>query len=105
MRDERGLALSSRNRYLSEDERAMAAALYRCLRAGADAVGRGGGPDDAERAMAEVLDAAPGVDPEYARAVDRETFDRPEPGRPLLLAVAARVGPARLIDNLPVGGT
>ncbi|HEX2049237.1 MAG TPA: pantoate--beta-alanine ligase [Actinomycetota bacterium] len=105
VRDERGLALSSRNRYLSDDERAMAAALYRCLRAGAASIEGGGGPADAERAMERSLADAPGVVAEYARAVDPETFEEPGAGRPVLLAVAARVGPARLIDNLPVKGS
>jgi pantothenate synthetase len=50
--------------------------------------------------MTETIGAVEGVIPDYARAVDPDDFGPPRAGRPLLLAVAARVGPARLIDNL-----
>ena len=90
VREPDGLALSSRNRYLSPDERSAALALSQALRAVADT-----GDVDAGRA---VLAAEPGVVPDYLERVDPATF-RPDPaGR--LVAVAARVGGTRLIDNL-----
>jgi pantoate--beta-alanine ligase len=95
-----GLAMSSRNRYLGHQDRHHALALVRAL-AEAQALHREGVSDVAtiEAAMAEVLAAHPGVEPEYARVVDPHTFEVPVAGAPALAVVAARVGPARLIDN------
>jgi pantoate--beta-alanine ligase len=104
VREPSGLARSSRNVYLSESERESAAALFRSLRAG-EPFARRGEFGEAERAMREVLDAAPAVATDYARVVDPDTFGAPRPDAPVLLAVAARVGPARLIDNLLVEPT
>ena len=98
-----GLALSSRNRYLSPDERRRATALYRALVAGREVLERGGDPVMAENEMAALLAGAPGIELGYAAAVDPDSFGPPGPGGPVLLAVAARVGRARLIDNLLVG--
>ena len=95
-----GLALSSRNAYLSGDERERASALWRALQEGARVVRDADDAEAAEKRMWEVLAGQGGVDPEYAAAVDPDTFRDPVPGRPLLLAVAARVGRARLIDNV-----
>ena len=96
-----GVALSSRNAYLSEQERAQATALYRALAAGRARYRRDGNLVAAEDAMHDVL-ASAGIVPDYARAVDPVTFDAPEGRAQVLLAVAGRVGPARLIDNLLV---
>ncbi len=100
VREPDGLALSSRNRYLSPRDRARATALFRALKAGRECVLDRRGPAGAEREMWEVLSSEEGVVPDYARAVDPDTFDAPISGRPVLLAVAARVGAARLIDNV-----
>ena len=100
VRDEDGLALSSRNAYLDEDQRARATVLYRALVAGRDALSQG--TRAAEKAMQEALAAEPAARPDYAVAVDPDTFGEPGPRGPVLLAVAARLGPARLIDNLLV---
>lgn len=100
VREPDGLALSSRNSYLSADERRPATALYEALRAGAGVL-----DEDtalAEKTMWEVL-ADRGLEPSYARAVDPTTFGPPTPGNPVLLVVAARLGTTRLIDNLLVG--
>ncbi|MCX6406544.1 MAG: pantoate--beta-alanine ligase [Propionibacteriales bacterium] len=101
VREAGGLALSSRNTYLSADEHAEALALSRALAAGADqgVVGR----DAVLKAARDVLDAAPGVDVDYLVVTDPflgDVDDRFE-GEARIL-VAARVGTTRLLDNQPV---
>ena len=100
VRDADGLALSSRNAYLDEKDRRAASALYNALREGEAAIDSGGSPDRAARRMRDVLEDAPGVDLDYAVVVDPYTFEGPKEGGPVLLAVAARVGQTRLIDNI-----
>jgi pantoate--beta-alanine ligase len=97
-----GLALSSRNTYLSGEERRQATALYRALEAGRAVLRAGADPTTAAKQVWADMASSPGVEPEYADAVDPDTFGLPEKGRPVLLVVAARVGPARLIDNVLV---
>jgi pantoate--beta-alanine ligase len=105
VRDADGLALSSRNAYLSPEERERALALSRALTAAEQVVAAGG--RDAGEVLAAArheLDAR-GVEPEYLElrsADDLSPADRVD-GR-TLLAVAARVGRARLIDNAVLGG-
>jgi pantoate--beta-alanine ligase len=98
MREPDGLAMSSRNRYLSTDERASAVGLSRALQAGADA--RAGGPETVLAAAADRLAATPGLALDYVVLVDDETWqpagDTTLVGR---LLVAGRVGSTRLIDN------
>jgi pantoate--beta-alanine ligase len=94
-----GLALSSRNRYLSAQERPRATALARSLETGQEAVRRAAGLEVVQRTMWDVLGSEDGVQPDYAAAVDPATFGPPVPGGHILLAVAARVGSTRLIDN------
>jgi pantoate--beta-alanine ligase len=106
VREPDGLAMSSRNAYLSPEERRRAAALIRALRA-AEAVAKSG-----ETRPRVALDAAraelerAGIEPEYLEARHAEGLAPAESlnGRPVLVAVAARVGRARLIDNLVIGG-
>ena len=106
VRDADGLALSSRNAYLSDAERERALALNRALAAAGAAVA------DGRRDAASVLAAARreldarGVEPEYLelRSADDLTPVESVNGS-TLLAVAARVGRARLIDNKVLGGT
>ena len=104
VREPDGLALSSRNQYLGPDDRRRALALSRCLRAADDLILSGmRDANSVRQKMRMVLESAEGVVPDYAELVDPETF---EPVRtiagPVLAVVAARVGPARLIDNLPI---
>jgi pantoate--beta-alanine ligase len=101
VREEDGLALSSRNAYLSPTERERAVVLFRALTAGKERLLEGAEVDEAEGVMWNVLTSGDGVQPEYARAVDPDTFRAPSSER-VLLVVAARVGPARLIDNFLV---
>jgi pantoate--beta-alanine ligase len=104
VREPDGLALSSRNAYLSPEDRERALALSRGLHAVEAAVARG------ERSTAEALRAAraeleaAGVEPEYLEARDAEELTPAESfnGRAVLVAVAARVGKARLIDNVVI---
>ena len=106
VREPDGLAMSSRNAYLSPEERGRAAALNRALRA-AEAVAQSGEtrPQVALDAARAELERA-GIDPEYleAREADGLTPAESLNGRPVLVAIAARVGRARLIDNLVIGG-
>ena len=106
VREPDGLALSSRNAYLGHADRRRAAALHRALAAAEGAVGAG------TTSVAEVLAAAraeleaEGIEPDYLEARDPDGLQPVESfnGRPVLVAVAARVGPARLIDNVVIGG-
>jgi pantoate--beta-alanine ligase len=100
VREPDGLAMSSRNAYLSADQRRDASVLQRALRKGADAFRTAGNPAEAEEAMGRELASAPQVEVDYAVACDPDDFGRPRPGRPVLLAVAARLGTTRLIDNI-----
>jgi pantoate--beta-alanine ligase len=100
VREPDGLALSSRNAYLSPAERKDARALSRALFAGRDAAATGGAHSVITEAT-EVLAAAPGVDVDYLELRDPELGEIPEHGSVRLL-VAARVGRTRLIDNVAV---
>lgn len=101
VRESDGLALSSRNAYLSGEQRRAALALSQALRAGVEAAD--GGPQAVLAAAQAVLDQAEGVELDYLALVDPVTM-RPasDPARATLLAVAARVGATRLIDNAMV---
>jgi pantoate--beta-alanine ligase len=99
VREDDGLALSSRNRYLSDSERRTAVSLSQALRAGQDAGPAGA---DAVRSAAQhVLDATTGVEVDYLALTDPMLVPGPEHG-PARLLVAACVGTTRLIDNAPV---
>jgi pantoate--beta-alanine ligase len=99
VREPDGLALSSRNAYLSPDERASATTLYRALTAGAGVSARG--PAAGLEAAGAVLAAEPALQVEYLELRDPELRPDPTAG-PARLLVAARAGPTRLIDNVPV---
>jgi pantoate--beta-alanine ligase len=103
-RDPDGLAMSSRNKYLSAAERATALALPRALRAGAAAAADG--PVSVLARAQAVLDAEPKLSVDYLALVDPHTFAPVFGGGPAVLAAAARAGTTRLIDNmrLDLGG-
>lgn len=103
-REPDGLAMSSRNTYLDPEERRRAANLHRALEAARDAAVAGAEPDAAVAAAHRILERA-GIEPEYleARHADDLTEARSFNGRPVLVAVAARIGRARLIDNVVIG--
>ncbi len=100
VREADGLAMSSRNAHLSSEERARALAIPRALAAATAAVKDGERSADVLMAAAREAMSAFDVEPEYIALVHPDTLDpiaRLE--RPALLAVAARVGSTRLIDN------
>jgi len=102
-RDADGLALSSRNAYLSEQERRAARALPRCLGEAAGAIREGADVGETLAAARDKL-AKAGFDPiDYVALCDAETL-APVTGltRPARLLAAVRIGRTRLIDNLPV---
>lgn len=103
VREESGLALSSRNAYLSTEERNLALALVGSLRAAREAAAAGASPEETEKVLSEALEAAEGVAVDYATIVNPDTFQRVSSNaKQGLGVVAARVGPTRLIDNMEV---
>jgi len=101
VREPDGLALSSRNRYLSPADRTAALALPRALRAGAAAAEAGLGGDRSLAAARTEIAGTPGVVLDYLELTDPVLGPTPVRG-PARLVVAARVGATRLIDNLAV---
>ncbi len=103
LREADGLAMSSRNAYLTHNERGIAPELYRTLQSTAEAMGAGLGVSEAlEQGIAKLKSA--GFDPvEYLELRDAESLEpMSAPNRPARLLVAARLGKARLIDNIAV---
>jgi pantoate--beta-alanine ligase len=104
VREEDGLAMSSRNVYLAGDDRLRAVAISRAL-AAAEQQALALDSLDAGLAAARIELAAAAIEPEYLEARDAETLEPAErlrAGHPVLIAVAAQVGGARLIDNVLV---
>ncbi|MBW8841681.1 MAG: pantoate--beta-alanine ligase [Sphingomonadales bacterium] len=99
VREADGLALSSRNIYLSPDERARAVALPRALAEAKRAI-EAGERDWPAAAMASLADA--GFVTDYVELVDAASLADPQPGRRRRLLAAARLGTTRLIDNLDI---
>ena len=102
VREPDGLAMSSRNGYLTPTERACAPALYRALQAAAEALQRPVDLEDVERAAAAQIDAA-GLRTDYLSIRRAADLARPaDADRDLVILAAAWLGRARLIDNLRV---
>jgi pantoate--beta-alanine ligase len=103
LREADGLAMSSRNVYLSSDERTRATALYRSLRATASHIKAGDRIGDAMRAATETVVGA-GFEIDYLEARHAETLARvvSRDDGPIRLLAAARLGATRLIDNIAV---
>ena len=104
MREPDGLAMSSRNAYLSDEERAKAPVLHRALRAGEEAITHGiHEVAGVEKLMRRVVEEEGGAEVDYLAVVDPETFEAPvDFHREVLLAGAVRIGRTRLIDNIRV---
>jgi pantoate--beta-alanine ligase len=104
VREANGLAMSSRNRYLSAEQRETAGAIYATLRAMAAQVAQGlpiaAIEADGLRRLTEA-----GLAPDYVALRHADDLSRPADGerRNLVALIAARLGPARLIDNLLIG--
>lgn len=98
VREDDGLALSSRNRYLSPEERRTAARIPEALAAAAAAADEG--PEAAAAAGLRVLASDPSIDLDYLVVTDPDLGPAPERGDARLL-IAATVGTTRLIDNRP----
>ena len=107
VREPSGLAMSSRNQYLTDAERAQAPAIYRALHSAVQRLARPG-----NLAMSQIIAAvesegdaalrAAGLTPEYFAVRDADTLGAPRTSSRLVVLAAARLGRARLIDNLRV---
>jgi pantoate--beta-alanine ligase len=106
VREQSGLALSSRNAYLSDEQHKAGAVLYRALAQAREVYNEG---ERSAKRLAETvraqIDAEPLARLEYVGVVDAETmekYDRIPEERPVLIALAAHVGRTRLIDNIVI---
>ncbi|MCU0496419.1 MAG: pantoate--beta-alanine ligase [Anaerolineae bacterium] len=103
VRAEDGLALSSRNAYLTSEQRQAAPVLYRAMRSAGDAYDQGERDPNRLRAILEaIVEAEPLADLEYASITNAQTLaELQQPtDQAMLLSMAVRIGRARLIDNL-----
>ncbi len=107
VREPDGLALSSRNVYLSPNERAAAPAIYRALCAAQNLANTGERDgQEIERVMREILATEPILEPEYSAIVDSQTLEPLQKiiaKKPARAVIAARAGSTRLIDNIAIG--
>jgi pantoate--beta-alanine ligase len=104
VRERDGLALSSRNAYLTPEQRAAAPVVHRALKAGSALILAGERDPRAVRTlMAEIIEAEPLAELDYAEVVAADSFTVPDPlAGDLRLLAAVRFGRARLIDNVGV---
>jgi pantoate--beta-alanine ligase len=102
-REHDGLARSSRNSYLTAEERKLAPELHRALRAGQDAITDGICDVSAVETLMRKTIEKPGIEIDYLAVVDPETFLAPADWRrDVLVAGAIRIGRTRLIDNIRI---
>ena len=105
IREHDGLAMSSRNKYLDNRQRQAASVLFRCLALASEAINSG---EQSVKKIRELMHASLLNEPlitriDYASAYDPETLDEPADMQgEVLLAIAARMGDTRLIDNMLV---
>jgi len=100
VRESDGLAMSSRNRYLSSQQRVHALSLNQVLNRAHQQAASGQSPEDVQADMLRQLQVAEGVDPDYAVVVDTETLQPvKKQAQTAIGLLAARVGSTRLIDN------
>lgn len=100
VRESDGLAMSSRNRYLSSQQREQALSLNQVLNRAHQQAASGQSPEDVQADMLRQLEIAEGVDPDYAVVVDSETLQPAKKQTQTAVGLlAARVGNTRLIDN------
>jgi pantoate--beta-alanine ligase len=101
LREPDGLAMSSRNVYLTPEERAAAPVLHRALLSGVEVIDAGAtDPATVRELMAAIIEAEPLAKLDYAEVVDAETLQEVDPlAGNLRLLAAARFGRGRLIDN------
>ncbi len=102
VREPDGLALSSRNLHLNADERRIAPALYRALKAGEKSIAGGAAdPEEVKRQMRAVLDEQPEIRIEYLEIVDPDEMQPVDRiAGPVRIAAAVWLGSTRLIDNI-----
>jgi pantoate--beta-alanine ligase len=98
VREPDGLAMSSRNVYLNDDERAAAPILYEALKDARDCGERV--PEKLERVVRDKVSTEPLISLEYVSAVDSSTLGPVTAQSEILLSLAARIGKTRLIDNV-----
>ncbi len=101
VREADGLAMSSRNQYLDARQRQVAGELYALLEQATARLNSGEDWDEIRNQALECLHSA-GFEPQYFEWRSAETLQTPEPDRPQRLLAAARLGRARLIDNIAV---
>ncbi len=102
VREPDGLAISSRNQYLSEQQRKEAPVIYEALQQARKMIEAGEtDPNVVRRQMEKTMGRVEAMKPEYIEVVDPDTLEVLDRiAGPVLIAVAARLGPARLIDNI-----
>lgn len=101
VREESGLALSSRNKYLSKKEKEDALVLHRALEKAETMLDRGVQAGEVIDAMKAVIDEVPTAEIDYIKIVDLEELEDVDViDQDVLVALAVKIGPARLIDNI-----
>ncbi len=105
VREADGLAMSSRNTYLTPEERKIATNLYLALNKGLELYKNGvRSPEEIKKAVTESLSDVSGLNIQYVEILDAETLEEIKTiEKPAVLALAAFVGKARLIDNIVLG--
>ena len=103
IREKSGLALSSRNKYLSPEEKKEALVLSRSLKAAKDAVAKGKSAAETKKLIAKIIATSPLAKVDYISVCDRETLEEVKAfkkGQKILVALAVYFGTTRLIDNV-----